>query len=203
MSTLAQPGPERTGVPPGRWTVDPGHSKIEFEVRYLTVTTVSGRFRDFAGALEVDEADGVRAHGMIDVASVDTGAPERDAHLLSPELLDADRHPKILYRLLALRPEGGGRYRLLGELTIRGVTRQVALDATVARSVPGPWGEERLALELSGVLSRREFGLRWSGRVDGHPILGDAVRLTITLSLVRRTGLRPARGRPGGHSGAA
>jgi polyisoprenoid-binding protein YceI len=203
MSTLAEARADRTVVPPGRWTVDPSHSGVEFEVRYLTITTVRGRFRDFEGALEVDGADGVRAYGLIDVTSVDTGAPERDAHLLSSEFLDVDRHPTIRYRLLALRPEGDGRYRLLGELTIRGVTCQLALDATVAASAPGPWGDERLALELSGALSRRDFGLRWTGRVDGHPILGDAVRLAVRVSLVRRAGGTPTGARLGGHSRAS
>ena len=203
MSTLAELSADRTVVPPGRWTVDPGHSEVEFEVRYLTITTVRGCFRDFEGALEVDGADRVRAYGVIDVASVDTGAPERDAHLLSSEFLDVDRHPTIRYRLLALRPEGDGRYRILGELTIRGVTRQVALDATVAASPREPCGDKRLALELSGALSRRDFGLRWTGRVDGHPILGDAVRLVIRVSLMRRTGAEPTGGRLRGHSRAS
>jgi polyisoprenoid-binding protein YceI len=202
MSTLAEASREHTVVPPGRWTVDPSHSAVEFEVRYLAITTVRGRFRDFEGALEVDDADGVRAYGVIDVASVETGAPERDAHLLSSDFFDLDRHPTIRYRLLALRPEGDGRYRLLGELTIRGVTRQVALDATVAGSARDPWGDERLGLELSGALSRREFGLRWTGRVDGHPILGDAVRLASSLSLVRESELGPAGGRLRGHARA-
>ena len=189
--TLAAIG-GRTLVPPGRWQVDPRHSNVEFEVNHLAITTVKGRFRDFEGALDVDGVGGVRAHGSILVESLDTGAPERDAHLLSADFLDADRHPEIRYALLALRADGDRRARALGELTIRGVTRQTVLDATLAGTVRDPWGNERLGLELRGALSRQDFGLAWNALLEGRAIVGDAVRLAIGLSLVRRAlGLPP------------
>lgn len=182
FETITPPAP----APPGRWTVDPRHSTVEFEVKHLAITTVKGRFRDFEGALEVDEAGGLRAHGSVRVDGLDTGAPERDAHLLSPDFFDAERHPLIRYALLAFRTDRGGRIRALGELTIRGVTRQTTLDATMAGPVRDPWGNRRISLQLDGAFDRRDYGLRWNGVLDGNQVVGDEVRVAIGLALVQR-----------------
>jgi polyisoprenoid-binding protein YceI len=187
MSVAVHAHAKQTIAPPGRWTVDARHSAISFTARHLMIASVTGGFREFQGALEVDEDGDVRAHGTIRVESLDTGVLERDQHLLSPDFLDVDRHPEIHYLLRGFRPAGDDRYRILGDLTIRGVTRPIVLNGAVEGPVQDSRDDQRLALELSGWLSRNEFGLRWNEYLDGSPVAGDTVRLAINLSLVRRS----------------
>jgi polyisoprenoid-binding protein YceI len=187
MTVAVQSPAERGIAPPGRWTVDARHSAVAFTVKHLMIASVSGSFREFEGALEVDRDGDVRAHGTIKVESLDTGALERDHHLLSPDFFDVDRYPEIRFLLLGFRVSDGDDYRALSELTIRGVTRQIVLEGSVLGPARDPWGEERLALDLEGQLSRGEFGLRWNELVDGSPVVGDKIRLAASLSLVRRS----------------
>jgi polyisoprenoid-binding protein YceI len=129
MTTTLQITRKRTIAPGGRWTVDARHSSLEFAVKPVVFATVKGRFRDFEGTLEVDEATGdVRAHGTVKVESIDTGSPERDRQLLSADFLDLERHPELRYTLLAFRRIEDNRFRSLGEITICGVTCQIPLD---------------------------------------------------------------------------
>jgi polyisoprenoid-binding protein YceI len=167
--------------------VDARHSAISFTAEHVTLGSVTGEFREFDGALEVDRDGDVWAHGTVKVESLDTGVLEREQQLLSPGHLDVHRYPEIHYQLLAFRPTGDTGYRILGELDIRGVTRQIVLTGTVQGPIRGPRGEERLALELGGWLSRQDYGLRWNEFVDGSPVVGDTVRLAVNLSLARRS----------------
>ena len=177
-------------APTGRWTVDPRHSSVEFAVKHLLIATVKGRFRDFEGVLEIDDdPPGVRGHGIVNVESLDTGEPRRDNHLLSLDFFDADVYPEIAFALERIESIDDDRYRIVGEITIRGETREVALDATLGGHARDPWGNERMALELTGRLNRKDFGLSWNQLVEGGgAVVGDTVRLEIALSLVRHSG---------------
>ncbi|MGH2762102.1 MAG: YceI family protein [Thermoleophilaceae bacterium] len=187
MRTAVEKHTEHAIAPPGHWTIDPRYSAVEFAVKHLMIATVKGRFREFEGALTIQDVTGdVLAHGTVKVESLDTGDPQRDGHLLSPDFFDVDRHPEIRLALRALRETADGRYRLLCEITIRGVTRPITLEATVQGTARDPWGSERLALELKGELERSDFGLRWNQIVDAGPVAGDHVLLTIAPSLVRQ-----------------
>jgi polyisoprenoid-binding protein YceI len=171
----------------GRWTVDPRHSVVEFAVKHLMIATVKGRFRDFEGALEVQETTGaVHGHGNVKVESIDTSEPGRDGHLLSSDFFDAERYPEIRFTLRGVEPIADSRYRVRGEVTIRGVRRELTLDAIASGTARDPQGDERLALDLTGSLKRKDFGLRWNQIVDAGPVAGDEVQLAISLSLVRQ-----------------
>jgi polyisoprenoid-binding protein YceI len=188
MTTTTEIPISETIAPAGRWTLDPRHSAVEFAVKHLVIATVKGRFRDFEGAMEVQEVTGnVHGHGVVKVESIDTGEPDRDRHLLSPEFFDVDRFPEIRFTVREVEPVEGNRHRLRGEITIRGVRRELALDAVVSSTARDPWGNERIAVDLTGVLSRKDFGLRWNRVVDAGPVAGDEVRLSGSLSLVRQT----------------
>jgi polyisoprenoid-binding protein YceI len=177
----------QTVAPAGRWTVDPRHSVVEFAVKHLMIATIKGRFRDFEGALEVQATTGaVRGHGVVKVESIDTAEPKRDAHLLSSDFFDVEQFPEIRFTVRGVEPIEGGRHRVHGEVRVRGVRQELTLDAVVSGPARDPWGDERLALELTGVLNRKDFGLRWNQVVDAGPVAGDEVRLAISLSLVRQ-----------------
>lgn len=183
------PSPERLNglVAPGTWQVDASHSSVEFQVKHLMISKVKGRFTEFAGTLEAGEDGTVKATGTIQAASVDTHENQRDEHLRSGDFFDAATHPEIAFASTAVTATGGKSVSVAGDLTIRGTTRPVVLNGSVE---PGagldPWGNERVALELRGQISRSDFGLTWNQVLEtGGVVVGDAIKLELDLALVK------------------
>ena len=136
------------------WTTDPVHSSFEFAVRHMVVSTVRGRFDDFAVEADIDEDDLANSRGTVTVrtATVNTREEQRDAHLRSPDFFAADQYPEMTY--VIRRVEGAGSdYAITGDLTIKDVTREVVLDAEIAGPVTDPWGGTRLGLSATGRVS--------------------------------------------------
>jgi polyisoprenoid-binding protein YceI len=169
----------------GSWSVDPAHSTIEFRVKHMVVQTVKGRFRDFDGAIVAGAEPAIS--GSIRVASLETLHEERDAHLRSSDFFDAERHPEITFEADGLQFNGNdGAFWLPGELTIKGVTRPIALDGELLGGVLAPDGTERIALALRGRLDRSDFGLTWNRLLEaGSVLVGDSVDLVLDLAAVR------------------
>jgi polyisoprenoid-binding protein YceI len=168
-----------TAIPAGTWKIDPIHSRVEFSIRHMGIATIRGSFADFDGV--IDGGDEPQISGAIRVASVDTRDEARDGHLQSPDFFDAERHPEITFASTRFEPG-----KLVGDLTIRGVTREVELVAQVTGAGTDPWGNERLGLELEGEIDRREFGVSWNTPLPtGGLLLGDTVRLTAGFSAVK------------------
>ncbi len=187
MTTVLQTELGVIRVPEGTWRVDPSHSSVGFEVKHMMIATVRGRFREFEGTLEAAEdlADS-RCYGNVKVASIDTGEPDRDAHLRSPDFFDAERYPKITFKSTHIENVEGPAYRITGDLTIKGETREVTLDATVEGAGEDPWGNHRVGVSARGVINRNDFGLRWQQRLAaGGVIVGEEVKLVIDVSAVR------------------
>jgi polyisoprenoid-binding protein YceI len=175
-------------VPAGTWKVDPSHSSVGFEVKHMMIATVRGRFASFDGRLEAAEDDPShsRAEGWADVASIDTGNIDRDDHLRSADFFDAARYPRITFESTRIEHVDGGTYRVFGELTIKDVTREVAVDATVEGAAEDPWGNERVGISMEGLINRNDFGLSWQQRLaTGGVLVGEEVRLQIYVSAVR------------------
>jgi polyisoprenoid-binding protein YceI len=176
-------------VPVGVWAIDPSHSSVGFSVKHMMIATVRGRFTQFEGAIEADETGATRVHGTVEAATIDTNEPQRDEHLRSADFLDAAEHPQIRFASTAIDRHGDGEYRIAGEITIRGVTREIALAAEVQGAGTDPWGNERIALEASGELSRKDFGLTWNQAMEtGGVLVGDRIKITLDLSTIRSTG---------------
>jgi polyisoprenoid-binding protein YceI len=168
-----------TAIPAGTWKIDPTHSRVEFSIRHMGIATIRGSFADFDGVIH--GGDEPQISGAIRVASVDTRDEARDGHLQSPDFFDAERHPEITFASTRFEPG-----KLVGDLTIRGVTREVELVAQVTGAGTDPWGNERLGLELEGEIDRREFGVSWNTPLPtGGLLLGDTVRLTAGFSAVK------------------
>lgn len=174
-------------VPTGTWKVDPAHSSVGFEVKHMMISTVRGQFREFDGTLEAaeDPAES-RAWGSVKVASIDTGQPDRDEHLRSPDFFDAERYPEITFESTRVVPLGGPSWRVSGNLTIKDTTREVSLDATVEGAGEDPWGNERVGVAVRGTVNRTEFGLTWQQKLDrGGILVGEEVHVLIDISAVR------------------
>jgi polyisoprenoid-binding protein YceI len=180
---------ERTALPTGTWVADKAHTKIGFAVKHLGVTTVRGEFSDYDGELVIGEdlAD-ARATATIKVASVDTGVEQRDDHLRSADFFDAENHPEIRFESKRFEPVDDDTFRVIGDLTIHGVTNEVELEAEVGGYVEsGMQGEERIGLDVTGQLSRKDYEMKFNAALgSGNAVVADKVRLVLDIAAVKQ-----------------
>lgn len=171
------------------WQIDPTHTSVEFAVRHLMVTTVKGTFRKVSGTIDFDEADFARSsvEVAIDAASIDTGEPKRDGHLRSPDFLDVENFPVITFRSRRIEPKGNGHHRIVGDLTIRGVTREVVLEAAYAGQQKDPWGNLRAGFSATTVINRDEYGAAWNVPLEaGGVVVGEQVRISLDVEAIKQ-----------------
>jgi polyisoprenoid-binding protein YceI len=173
------------------WKIDPAHTAVEFAVKHMMFTTVRGRFKDVKGTITIDEQspDNSKVEVEIAAASIDTGTPDRDAHLRSADFLDVENHPTLTFR--SKRVEGaakkeGDRFRIVGDLTIRGTTIEVVLDATYEGLGKDPWGGTRFGAEASTKIDRREWGLKWNQALEtGGILVANEVKIEVEVQAVK------------------
>lgn len=165
------------------YTIDTSHSEASFQIRHL-VSKVRGGFEDFSGTIQLDRANLERSsvEFTIAAASIDTAVPDRDAHLRGADFFDAEKHPEITFRSTRVVADGKDRYRVTGDLTMRGVTRQITLPVEYTGEVRDPWGNTKAGFETETTLNRKDFGMIWNAALDqGGVVLGDEVKVTINL----------------------
>jgi polyisoprenoid-binding protein YceI len=170
------------------WDIDVGHSAIHFWVRHMVISKVHGRFAKWAGKIQLDEGDLTRSSldVRIDAASIDTQVGDRDAHLRSADFLDAAKHPEITFRSSRIEKAGDG-YRVVGDLSLHGVVREVALEAEFAGTGKDPWGNERAGFSAKAALDRRDFGLVWNAALEtGGVLVGEKIEISIELEAVKQ-----------------
>jgi polyisoprenoid-binding protein YceI len=170
------------------WELDPQHCQVEFAVRHMMISTVRGRFHRVSGVVFMDPAEPATASAeiRIDAASIDSGLRMRDDHLRSIEFLDAESYPVILYRTTRIDQLRPGTYVVQGELTIRGIVREVPLLVESAGLVTDPWGTQRAGFSASTRINRTDFGLTWNAALEtGGVAVGDEVTITIDVELLR------------------
>jgi polyisoprenoid-binding protein YceI len=175
-----------SAIPAGRWSVDASRSSVTFSVKHMMLATMNGRFHDFDGTLEIGTG-APHATGAVKAASIDTNEAVRDEHLRrSPDFFDVERYPEISFDANRIDHLDGGRLRIVGDLTMRSVTREIQLDARL-NGTPRETGEqERIELTLRGALNRKDFGLSWNQTLDtGGVLLGDKVKIALTITAVR------------------
>jgi polyisoprenoid-binding protein YceI len=177
----------RPVVPTGTWRVDPVHSSVQFAVKHMGIATVRGKFTRFEGTLEVgDDLASSRAFGKVDVASIDTDEPDRDAHLRSPDFFDVENYPEIIFESTRVEPIDDKSSTIYGNLTMHGVTKEVRLDVVVEGTDTDPWGNERVGLSATGVLVRSEFDMKFNQALgSGNLLVGDKVNISLDVSAVR------------------
>jgi len=171
------------------WSVDPAHSHVEFAIRHLMISTVKGRFGIVRGTVHSDDADPAKgsAEIEIDVDSIDTREAQRDAHLKSADFFDAATYPKITFRSTRIADVRGDRFTLIGDLTMHGVTREVALDVTSEGRNRDPWGGERAGFTATTKIKRSDFGLTWNQALEtGGVLVGDDVKVSLEIELVKQ-----------------
>lgn len=177
----------RTAVPTGTWTIDPIHSKIGFAVKHMGVATVRGEFREFEGTIEItNDIESSRAYGTVKAASVNTNNEQRDEHLRSPDFFDAEAHPELRFESNRIEAIDEATLRIVGDLTLNGVTRELELEAEILGTGLGASDEERIGLEATGQLSRRDYEMRFNAALgSGNAVVADKVKLELDIAAVK------------------
>lgn len=190
-STTVTPG-AGTATPAGTkttWTIDTAHSHVGFGIKHLMIATVRGRFTQVQGTVRVDESDPTSA--SIDIAiptaSVTTGDEKRDGHLRSADFFDVERFPALTFRSKRVQAESNEAFRVVGDLTIRDVTREVVLEVEMLGRAKDPWGQEHAAFEATTKIKRGDYGLTWNAALEtGGVLVGDEVKISIEAQLLRQ-----------------
>jgi polyisoprenoid-binding protein YceI len=170
------------------WNVDIAHSGVAFSVRHMVISKVRGRFAKFSGRLELDEKDLTRSKVdvHIDAASIETGVGDRDNHLRSPDFFDVEKFPELTFQSKRVERVADDRYRVVGDLTIHGVTHEVPLEVEAGGRTKDPWGNERVGFSARTQIDRRDYGLVWNKAIEtGGVVVGDKVDIEIDLEAVR------------------
>jgi len=178
---------ERESMPTTTWTIDAGHSGIHFSVRHLVIAKVRGKFTKFRGTIELDEADLTRSQidVSIDVASVNTSEDTRDAHLRSGDFFDAEKFPTATFKSTSITNKGDA-YLVKGDLSVRGVTKEVELHATFEGKGKDPRGDERAAFQAKTSINREDWGMKFNMPLEGGGVVvGTKVDLEFEVEAVR------------------
>jgi polyisoprenoid-binding protein YceI len=178
----ATPVSAATAFAPVTFNIDAAHTMVQFKVRHLGLSTVTGRFATFTGSFQLDPASGTASNAQlsIDVASINTDNDRRNAHLKSPDFFAADSFPKITFVSTSIQKLSGNKYKVNGNLTMRGVTKPVTLDGELAgtRQTPRGW---IAALSLTGTVKRKEYGLMWDRMTEGVAVVADDIQMQIDV----------------------
>jgi polyisoprenoid-binding protein YceI len=169
------------------WTLDKSHTNIGFSVPHLMVSTVEGRFKDASAKVNLDEADLTKSEVSVEINadSIDTFDAKRDEHLKGVDFFDTKKFPKLTFKSTKIAKAGPG-YKLTGNLTIRGVTKPVTLDATLSAPVKTPWGKQARAAKISGKIKRADFGIKWNKDLDaGGVVVGEEVTLNVSAEVTK------------------
>jgi polyisoprenoid-binding protein YceI len=178
------------------WEIDPAHTGVQFAVRHMMISTVRGEFGKVTGTVQADDQDLTRSRvqATIDASSINTREPKRDDHLRSPDFFDVARYPTITFVAKKIERAGGDRWKMTGDLTLHGVTREVVLDVeSPPTTVKDPMGNIRAGAHATTKINRKDFGIVWNKALDGGGIaVGDEVEITIDVEGVRKGAPPPA-----------
>jgi polyisoprenoid-binding protein YceI len=184
---FALPAPAATST----WQLDPQHSAAQFSVRHLAISTVRGGFSNVNGTVNFDDKDVSKSSVdiTIDVSTVDTREPNRDKDLKSDKFFDLAHYPTMTFKSKKVEQAGSGKLKITGDLTIRGVTKEVVLDVDgPTAAVKDPWGNQRAAVNATTKINRQDFGVKWNATMDnGGVVVGDEVSITIDAEMVQKT----------------
>ena len=189
------------------WSLDPHHTAVSFSAKHMGVATVRGRFDDVTADLELDDPnDPTTGSGTVTVkaASVNTGSEMRDNHLRSPDFFDAEKYPDIVFRLKSISKAGDDKYKVTGDLTIKGITQEITLDYEHSGTVVDPYGNTKVGGTLTGTVNRTDWGLVWNVPLGGGGLLvGEKVKLEIDGELAQDKPAADAEAAPEGATAGA
>lgn len=190
MATITNDTQVKTGTDISTWTADPAHTLVEFSGKHMMITTVKGSFTGVQSTILLDESDITRSSvsATIDASTLHTGVEYRDNHLRSGDFLDVENHPQLTFESKRIEPtRNEDEFRVVGDLTIRGVTKEVALETTLEGRGPGMDGKERIAFSARTSINRKEFGLTWNVLLEkGALLVGETVKIELHIQAIKQ-----------------
>ena len=177
------------------WNIDTSHSGINFSVRHMVIAKVRGTFNRFSGTVELDDANPAasKVSVRIDATSIDTREEKRDAHLRSADFFDVENHPELTFTSTKIEKLDGDDYRVTGDLTIHGVTKEVVLDAESLGAGKDPWGNDRIAFSATTSVNRKDFGLTWNQALEtGGVLVGEKIEIALDVQAVKAAAVEAA-----------
>lgn len=178
-----------------KWAIDPVHSEIQFKVKHLMISSVTGQFNKFSGTVETegDDFTTAKVHFTADINSISTNNPQRDAHLQNGDFFDAENHPQLIFEGDKLEKTGDENYKVHGILTMRGTSKKIILDAEFGGITQDPWGNTCVGISLSGKINRIDFGVSFGAVSEtGGALLGEEVKISANAQFVKQAELVPA-----------
>jgi polyisoprenoid-binding protein YceI len=173
-----------------KWIVDPVHSDVQFKIKHLVISTISGSFNNFEGGAtsDLNDFENAEIHFSLDVNSIDTNVEMRDTHLKSADFFDAEQYPHITFQSNYFHKVKGDAYKLSGLLTLKGITKPIELDAEYNGTERDAQGNIRVGFDVEGRISRQEFGLNYMQLTDaGGLVIGEDVKLIASIQLVKQS----------------
>ena len=171
-----------------KWALDPAHSEVNFKVKHLVISSVTGTFKSFEGGFETDQEDFSNAdiHFSLDVNSIDTNQEQRDVHLKSADFFDQEKYPKISFKSTSFT-KSGEDYELTGNLNVKDVTKPIKLKVEFGGTATDFYGNEKAGFEITGKISRKEYGLTWDAVTEaGAIVVGDDIKLNINAQFAKQ-----------------
>lgn len=171
------------------WALDPTHSEAQFKVKHLVISTVTGTFKSFDGSFESENEDfeGAAISFSLDTNSIDTNQEQRDGHLKSGDFFDVENYPKITFKSTSFTKKKGDDYKLVGDLTIKDVTKSVELEVELGGIAVDPYGNTKAGFEVSGKINRKDFGLTWSAITEaGAVVVGEDIKLQFNVQFIKQ-----------------
>lgn len=172
-----------------KWVIDPAHSELEFKVRHLMITNVTGSFKSFSSEVETEGEEFGTAQilfiGKVD--SITTGNEQRDGHLKSADFFDAGKYPEFTFKSTGFKKAGEGDFELSGDLTLHGITRPVKLQVEAGGIAKDPYGQIKAGFSVSGKINRKDFGLNWSAVTEtGGMVVSDEVKIQAEVQYIKQ-----------------
>jgi polyisoprenoid-binding protein YceI len=171
------------------WNIDPAHSSAQFSVRHLAISTVRGTFSKISGTVQLDESDITKStvNVSIEVATVDTHEPNRDADLRTDKFFDVAKYPTMTFKSRKVEQIAPGKLKVTGDFTLHGITKEVVLDIEgPTPPVKDPWGNQRAAVSATTKINRQDYGVKWNANMDnGGVVVGDDVSITLDVEMVK------------------
>jgi polyisoprenoid-binding protein YceI len=170
------------------WIIDASHSEVQFKVKHLVITTVTGNFKEFSGTVESgDTFENAQIHFEAQTASVSTNSEQRDGHLQGADFFDVEKFPKLSFKATTFSKKGDADFELIGDLTIKDVTKSVTLAVEYGGTAKDPWGNTKAGFEVSGKINRKDFGLTWNAPTEaGGVLVSDEVKLSANIQLFKQ-----------------
>jgi polyisoprenoid-binding protein YceI len=171
------------------YKIDLTHSEIKFKVKHLMITNVTGEFKSFDATMEAEKDDfsDAKISFEADIDSINTNQEQRDAHLKSDDFFNAEKFPKLTFTSKELKHVSGSDYKLTGDLTIRDITKEITLDVEFGGRMVDFYGQDKVGFELTGKISRNEFGLKWNAVTEaGGVVVSDEIKLQLAAQMVKQ-----------------